>query len=162
MMPKAKIVKRRKLPPLKRSKIPRTEPLLCSNSCCSKAVLIPGVGMKAPRGYTPSNASVNSTRLRRSGVLKMFRNASNSLFMSGPCSRKNYSLSSGAGNFFLRRLAECMGLNGERYFQLAITQNLEAIALCVNDAALRQLERSDCFARAECVQALDVDDREFF
>src|SRR5580658_743126 len=162
MMPSAKIVSLRRLPPLKRSKIPSTEPLLCSKSCCSKAVLIPGVGMKAPSRYTPSNASVNSTRLRRSGVLKMFRNASNSLFMSGPCSRKNYGLSSGAGNFFLRRLAECMGLNGERHFQLAIAQNLEAIALRVNDAALRQLERSNCFAGAKSVQALDIHDREFF
>ena len=32
---------------------------------------MPGVGMNAPRRYTASNASVNSTRLRRSGVLKI-------------------------------------------------------------------------------------------
>src|SRR5271170_7318495 len=117
--------------------------------------------MKAPRRYTPSNASVNSTRVRRSGVLKMFRNASNSLFMSGPCSRKNYGLSSGAGNFFLRRLAECMGLDGERHFQLAIAQNLEPVALRVNDAALRQLERSNGFSGTESVQTLHIDHREF-
>ena len=82
MMPSAKIVSLRKLPPLNRSMMPKTEPRPCSKSCWSKAVLIPGVGMNAPSRYTPSNASVNKTRLRRSGVLKIFRKASTS-FRSG-------------------------------------------------------------------------------
>ena len=48
MMPSAKIVKRRKLPPLNRSKMPSTEPADCLKSSSSTLVLIPGVGMCAP------------------------------------------------------------------------------------------------------------------
>ncbi len=62
--------------------MPSTEPWLCWKSCCSRSVLIPGVGINAPRRYTPSSPSVNSTRLRRSGVLKIFRNASTSFFIA--------------------------------------------------------------------------------
>ena len=49
MMPSAKIVSRRKLPPLKRSIMPSTDPWFCWNSCVKTSVLMPGVGMNAPK-----------------------------------------------------------------------------------------------------------------
>ena len=48
MMPKAKIVSRRKFPPLNKSMMPRTEPWFWVKSCCNTSVLIPGVGRNAP------------------------------------------------------------------------------------------------------------------
>ena len=81
MIPSAKIVNRRKLPPLNKSISPSTDPWPCWNNCCSNSVLMPGVGMCPPRRYTASKPSVNSTRFRRSGVLKMFRIARTSLFI---------------------------------------------------------------------------------
>src|ERR1700690_204255 len=91
----------------------------------------------------------------------MFRNASKSLFMTEPCSLENYGLASGACDLFLRRLAECMSVNGERHFQLAISQNLKAIALRVNDAALCQLQRPYRFARRKRIQTFHIDHRKF-
>ena len=54
MMPSAKIVSRRKLPPLNRSKMPRTEPAPCWKIVSSTRQLMPGVGMCAPMRYTAS------------------------------------------------------------------------------------------------------------
>ena len=81
MMPSAKIVMRRRLPPLNKSKIPRNEPAPCWKSIWTTRQLMPGVGMCAPMRYTAKRASVKRTRFRKSGMRNMFRNASKNLFM---------------------------------------------------------------------------------
>src|SRR5579863_428791 len=81
MMPSAKIVRRRRLPPLNRSKIPRNEPAPCWKIDSRTCQLMPGVGMCAPMRYTARRASVKRTRFRKSGMRNMFRNASKNLFM---------------------------------------------------------------------------------
>ena len=45
MMPSAKMVSRRRLPPLNRSTKPSTEPRICSKNWASLSLLMPGVGM---------------------------------------------------------------------------------------------------------------------
>ncbi len=72
MMPSAKMVICRKLRPLNRSMMPSTEPRFLSKISVRSAVLIPGVGMCAPMRYTASSDSVNSRRLRSSGIRKIF------------------------------------------------------------------------------------------
>ena len=52
MMPRAKIVMRRKLPPLNRSKIPRTNRRPVERAVQDGAQLMPGVGICAPMRYT--------------------------------------------------------------------------------------------------------------
>src|SRR5580704_1258112 len=91
MMPRAKIVRRRRLPPLNRSKIPRNEPAPCWKMDSRTRQLMPGVGMCAPMRYTARRASVKRTRFRKSGMRNMFRNASKNLLMCCcfPCYRFN-------------------------------------------------------------------------
>src|SRR5882762_11503310 len=81
MMPKAKIVSRRKLPPLKRSKIPSAVPCAAEKIWSSTAPLIPGVGMCAPMRYTASSASVKRTRFRNSSMRNRFASACKKRFM---------------------------------------------------------------------------------
>src|SRR5713101_937909 len=127
MMPSAKIVRRRKLPPLKRSKMPSTDPADWLKSCSSTAVLIPGVGMCAPMRYTARRASVNSTRFRKSSMRNMFFTASMNRFM--PVSRLSYNFerTTRLGNLFLRRRAERLRVNRQLGRQLAIAENLDGV-----------------------------------
>src|ERR1700681_5122032 len=130
MMPSAKIVKRRRLPPLNRSKMPRTEPCPCWKSDSSTLVLMPGVGMCAPMRYTASSARVNNTRFRKSGMRKRFRNASMNRFI--PCSASlplRYDLECAArlGDLVLGGGAECMRVNGDLAGQLAVTENFDPL-----------------------------------
>src|ERR1019366_3663347 len=82
MIPNAKTVSRRMLPPANRSKNPKIDPELELKNSSQRVMLMPGVGMWPPSRYTASMASANSSRLRRSGTRNMFVNASNSLFMT--------------------------------------------------------------------------------
>src|SRR5258708_18690977 len=128
MMPSAKIVKRRKLPPLKRSKMPSTDPADWLNICSSTAVLIPGVGMCAPMRYTASSASVNSTRFRKSSMRNMFFTASTNRFMRVPCdSSLSYNLerTTRLGNLFFCRGTERLRVNSQLGRQLSIAENLD-------------------------------------
>src|SRR5215471_11890948 len=75
-MPRAKTVRRRRLPPAKRSKKPKIEPEPEVKKSSQRCVLIPGVGTWPPSRYTARSPSVNRTRLRRSGMRKIFANAS--------------------------------------------------------------------------------------
>src|SRR5271163_5374248 len=137
MMPNAKIVSLRKLPPLKRSKMPKTEPCACLNICVSTSALMPGVGMCAPMRYTASRASVNSTRFRKSGMRNMFLRASTNRFIRLPCDSplrynitlRRYDLKRAAcfGDLVLGRSAEGMRVNRELGLQFAIAQNLDGI-----------------------------------
>src|SRR5229473_3453916 len=131
MMPRAKIVKRRRLPPLNKSKMPRTDPCPCWKSISSTRVLMPGVGMCAPMRYTASSARVNNTLFRKSGMRKRFRKASKNLFIPWPVfASLRYNLESPPrlGDFLLGGGAESMRVNGDFCGQLAITENLDAIS----------------------------------
>src|ERR1044071_1112925 len=72
MMPSAKTVSRRRLPPLNISTKPRNDPRCASKMRDSAAGSMPGVGMCPPRRYTASSPSVNRMRLRRSGTRNTF------------------------------------------------------------------------------------------
>src|SRR3984893_12189401 len=123
MMPRAKIVKRRRLPPLNRSKIPSTRQLM------------PGVGMCAPMRYTASSARVNNTLFRKSGMRKRFRNASMNLFITWPCFVSlRYHLERAArfGDLFLGGGAEGMRVNGDLAGQLAVTENFDTLGFAAN------------------------------
>src|SRR6202023_1137547 len=132
MMPRAKIVKRRRLPPLNRSKMPRTEPCPCWKSDSNTLVLMPGVGMCAPMRYTASSARVNNTRFRKSGMRKRFRNASMNRFMPYPGLASlslRYDLERAAcfGDLVLGGRAERVRVDGQFRSQLAVAENLDPV-----------------------------------
>src|ERR1700730_1580112 len=161
MIPSAKIVRRREFPPLKRSKMPSTEPADCLKISSRTAVLIPGVGMCAPRRYTARSPSVKKSRFRRSSIRKRFANAWMKRFLLVPrVSRLRYNLECSArlGDLFLGGGAECMGVDGELGFQLAIAQNLDGIRCAADEAVRAQQIRRHRFARGEHVKFLEVDD----
>src|SRR2546430_2688042 len=81
MMPSAKMVRRFRVPPLNKSKMPSAEPCACWKYACRTSELIPGVGMCAPIRYTASIARVNMTRFRRSSMRKRFETAWRNRFM---------------------------------------------------------------------------------
>ena len=70
--PRAKIVTCDRLPPVNMSYRPNIVFRACSAITLSASVFTPGVGTWLPMRYTPSMASVNSTRLRRSAIAKRF------------------------------------------------------------------------------------------
>src|SRR5450631_2264902 len=133
MMPRAKMVMRRMLPPENKSTKPSSDPLLCSMYCWKSAVLTPGIGMCPPMRYTASRPSVKKTRLRRSGMRKILANLSNITSRpqighyfktSNQALLKNLKLAAGLGDLFLRRLRKLVRLHGDGRLQLAIAQNL--------------------------------------
>src|SRR5208337_652715 len=161
MMPSAKIVTRRKLPPLNRSKMPRTEPAACSIIRRSSSALMPGVGMCAPRRYTASSPSVKNSRFRRSSIRKRFANAFKKRFIPVPReTRLRYHLkrAAGLGDLFLGRRAECVGVNGELGLQLAIAQNLDGVRGAAHKTMRAQEFRRHRLARGKHVEFLEVDD----
>src|SRR5713101_8420966 len=130
MMPRAKIVRRRKLPPLKRSKRPRTDPADCAKSRSNSVTLIPGVQMCAPTRYTAKRASVNSTRFRKSSMRNMFFTASMNRFMPVSCDsslRYNLERTTRLGNLFFCRRAERLRVYRQLGRQLAIAENLDRV-----------------------------------
>src|SRR5208337_2637760 len=161
MMPSAKIVTRRKLPPLNRSKMPRTEPAACSIIRRSSSALMPGVGMCAPRRYTASSPSVKNSRFRRSSIRKRFANAFKNRFIPIPReTRLRYHLkrAAGLGDLFLGRCAECVGMNGELGLQLAIAQNLDGIRGAPHETVRAQEFRRHRLPCGGHVEFLDIDD----
>src|SRR5260370_36483884 len=156
MMPSAKIVKRRRLPPLNKSKIPRTDPCPCWKRLSSTRALMPGVGVCAAMRYPASSARVNKTLFRKSGMRKRLRNASMNRFILLPLTegirRLALALASrltpqtrqqdcrapdksrfvlegaaGLGDLFLGGRAERVRVNGNLSCQFAIANNLDAI-----------------------------------
>src|ERR1700687_2033364 len=173
MMPSAKIVRRRKLPPLKRSKMPSTDPADWVNICSSTAVLIPGVGMCAPMRYTSSSASVNSTRFRKSSMRNMFFTASTNRFMpvscdsslsatpTRPVSSLSYNLerTTGLGNLFFCRRAEGLRVNRQLGRQLAIAENLNGVRGAAHKTVCAEQLGSNRLAGRKNVQFRQVHDR---
>src|SRR6266446_5058155 len=159
MMPRAKIVRRRKLPPLKRSKRPRTDPADCAKSRSNSVTLIPGVQMCAPMRYTAKRASVNSTRFRKSSMRNMFFTASMNRFM--PVSRLSYNLerTTRLGNLFLGRRAERLRVNRQLGRQLAIAQNLDGVRGAAYKTVRAQQLRRNRLASWKNVQFRQVHDR---
>src|SRR6202048_5352840 len=178
MMPRAKIVKRRRLPPLNKSKIPRTDPWPCWKRLSSTRALMPGVGICAPMRYTASNARVNNTLFRKSGMRKRFRNASMNRFILLPSAqgilqlalafasyltpqkrqqdcrtpkKSSYDLKRAAclRDFFLGGRAECVRVNRDFRRELAIAENLYAIAAAANESMGAQPLRGCGFARGK-------------
>src|SRR5579875_3317405 len=100
--------------------------------------------MNAPTRYTASNASVKSTRLRRSGIRNTFASASKNLFIgsSPACSQPESNLLSfrfrsrrfrdhlGGAARFLNLVERClridMRLHADFPGQLTVAQNLDA------------------------------------
>src|ERR1700675_4868669 len=107
---------------------------------------MPGVGMNAPRRYTASSASVNNTRLRRSGMRKMLASFSNmnsqfSVLSSQSllllCAGRRFhqfrrvgvddlDLPARLGDLLRGRLGELVGVYGDGRLQLAVAQDLDA------------------------------------
>ncbi len=71
MMPSAKIVRRRKFPPLKRSIMPSTEPRLCSNK------LLQQVGVDSRRGDKRAETIHPQQRQRKQHTITQVRRAEN-------------------------------------------------------------------------------------
>src|SRR5690348_1807542 len=150
MIPRAKIVSLRKFPPLKRSKMPRTEPCDCLKICSSTPALMPGVGICAPMRYTASKARVNRTRFRKSGMRNMFWRASTNRFIRVPCESplRCYDLKRAArfGDLILGRGAEGMCMNRKLGLQFAIAQNLDGIRYAAHKPVRAEQIRSNGFA----------------
>src|SRR5271163_1860016 len=175
MMPSAKIVSLRKLPPLNRSKMPRTEPADWLNICVSTSALMPGVGICAPMRYTPSSASVNRTRFRKSGMRNMFWRASTNRFIRLPCDSPYhhnatlqrfatplcYYLEGAArfGNLVLCRSAEGMRVNRELGLQFAVAQHLDRIRRAAHKTVRAEQLGGHCFPRRKNVQFFQIYDR---
>src|SRR5258708_25660340 len=162
MMPSAKIVSRRKLPPLKRSKMPSTEPADWVKSCSSTAVLIPGVGMCAPMRYTASSAIVNSTRFRKSSMRNMFFTASTNRFMPVSCDSSlcyNLERTTRLGNLFFCRGAKRLRMNRQLGRQLAIAENLDGVRDAAHKTVRAEQLGSNRLAGRKNVQFRQVHDR---
>src|SRR5712691_7220810 len=155
MMPRAKIVRRRKLPPLKRSKRPRPAPADCAKSRSNSVTLIPGVQMCAPMRYTAKRASVNSTRFRKSSMRNMFFTASMNRFMPVSCEsslRYNLERTTRLGNLFFGRRAKCLRVNRQLGGQLAIAQDFDWVGGAAHKTMRAEQLRSYRFAGRNNIQ----------
>src|SRR6266481_4053294 len=162
MMQRAKIVRRRKLPPLKRSKRPRTDPADCAKSRSNSVTLIPGVQMCAPMRYTAKRASVNSTRFRKSSMRNMFFTASMNRFMPVSCDpslRHNLERTARLGNLFFCRRAERLCVNRQLGRQLAVPENLDRIRGATHKTVRAEQLRSHRFPGRKSIQFRQVHDR---
>ena len=72
MMPRAKMVSRRKLPPENRSMKPRNDAAVLFKELLQTVRVDAGRGNVRPEAINRQQPSVNRTRLRRSGIRKMF------------------------------------------------------------------------------------------
>ena len=106
--------------------------------------MIPGVGMNAPRRYTPSKRQRKQhtvAQVRRAeDVPKCFDQLLHCRTSTFPPALRD---------FFLRRFAEGVRAHGERNFQFAVTEDFDAVALRANDPAPGKRLRRDRFARGE-------------
>src|SRR5712692_4539327 len=162
MMPRAKIVRRRKLPPLKRSKRPRTDPADCAKSRSNSVTLIPGVQMCAPIRYTAKRASVNSTRFRKSSMRNMFFTASMNRFMPVSCDpllRYNLERTACLGDLFFCRRAESLRVNRQLGRQLTIPENLDGIGSTADKTVSTEQLGSHRLAGRKNIQFRQVHDR---
>src|SRR5215831_16520924 len=165
MMPRAKTVSRRMLPPANRSKKPKIEPALELMYSSQRCKLIPGVGIWLPSRYTARSPSANRSRLRRSGTRKMFANASKNLFILTPGPRE--LLRGGAD--YLRRPARFLDLLHGRFRklvrfhrdlarQLARAQHLQAVMQFLDDAGCQERVHGKGLA-FQFLQLVQVNDR---
>src|SRR6266849_1436478 len=137
MMPRAKIVRRRNMPPLNRSMKPRNPPWFCRTKSSKRSALIPGMGIWPPRRYTASRPSANRSRLRRSGTRKTFATASKN-FITLPLRADHLGGSSGSLDLFERRLREYVRLHLDLPAQLSGAENLQAVLQLVDRAQQEQ------------------------
>src|SRR5579884_1858029 len=172
MMPSAKIVSRRMLPPANRSKKPKIEPCCEEKKSAHRCRLMPGVGIWLPRRYTASSPSVNRSRLRRSGTRNMFANASKNFMVTLIVPRLTAAAllllrlraadylrgAPGLLNLFHRRLRKLVRLDRDLPRQLARAENLETIAELADDSQFHQPVGIEAVA-IELLQPAEVDDR---
>src|ERR1051325_6677849 len=137
MMPSAKIVRRRNMPPLNRSRKPNSVPWFCWTHSSKRSVLIPGIGICAPMRYTASRPSANRRRLRRSGTRKTLATASKN-FMELLLRADHFRRPAGCLDFFKRRFRKLVRLHTDLPFQIAAAQNFQAVLQLADHAALEQ------------------------
>src|ERR1017187_3652951 len=165
MMPRAKMVSLRMLPPANMSKNPKTVPDCELKNSCQRWMLMPGVGIWPPSRYTASIASVNSTRLRRSGTRKMLAKASKNLMVVCDSRRSSsrradhLRFAAGLGDLVRSRFREVMRLDRDGPRQLARAQDFETGAELVDHAQLGQAVGSEHVA-FQLIQPSQVDDGE--
>src|SRR5947209_17762609 len=125
MIPSAKIAIRPRPPPLNRLSNPRIElPPKFFWMALTALVLIPGAGIWVPSRYSASSAAVNRTFLRMSGT----RNAPRMVAIMGS-GLQDLTGPPGGLDRDLRRLAERVGVHGQRLGDLARGQHLDRDAL---------------------------------
>src|SRR5262245_26227981 len=152
MMPSAAIENCSSAPPDSRLTKPSTESRICSKNSASALPSMPGVGMTTTARYTASMAKVNRSRRRSSGMRPAFANPSSTFDHLGAAA--------GCGDTRLCRLAEGVGLDGQRLGQLALTEDLDRPA-APHQTVLGERCRIDRRAGFERrVDAAQVDDTE--
>src|SRR5438034_1164891 len=143
MMPRAKMVSRRMLPPANMSKKPKIPPWDREKISSQRRILMPGIGTCPPSRYTASRPSVNRTRLRRSGMRKTLAIASRnfifgSLLLVRRRSADHFRRAAGRLNLLHRGLGEQMRRHVNRALQLARGEHLHAISQLPHSSQLHQ------------------------
>src|SRR5215467_9015667 len=105
-------------------------------------MLMPGIVMWPPTRYTARMPNVNSTRLRSSGIAKMFFRLSIAFLPA--CrglllgSRDHFRHATRRGNLLGRRSAELVRAHGQGLRDLATSENLHRCAAQLDQAALAE------------------------
>src|SRR5688500_5123942 len=164
MMPKAKIVRRRNMPPLNMSMKPKNVLEFCWKNASSLFASIPGVGICAPRRYTASKPSVKNTRRRRSGTRKMFATASKNLFMTLLLRGHRrfddpFDRTAGGDYLFFRLGREQMRLHVNLAIQLTGGEDLETVVELLQNAGFVQRFGAKAVA-IHFGEPADIDNRE--
>src|SRR5579864_6596188 len=144
MMPRAKMVSRRMLPPANRSKNPKMVPWLREKKSVQRWMLIPGVGMcaqpvdgKKPKRKQNPFAQVRDTKNVCDGFEEFHDLASASLLLRGR-RPDDYGLAARFLDFFESGLRKQMRLYTDLARQLARSQNLQTVTQFVHHAQFGQ------------------------
>src|SRR5688500_17786712 len=148
MMPRAKIERRLRAPPEKRSRKPNTPPPIALKNSDRATGSMPGVGMCDPRRYTASRANVKMIRLRRSGMAKMLRTVSTRFnlldLLAGSACRFDLLFGS---------LGELGRVHGQLLGELAVAEDLDAVVTTFDQAGATER----CFVdRRSVVETLQI------
>src|ERR1700722_17080265 len=170
MMPRAKTVSRRNMPPLNRSMKPKREPEFCWKNSARRLASIPGVGMCPPKRYTANKPSVKKMRFRRSGIRNILAIVSNSFIVAYLGASLNRSclltpdyISTAAGllDFLQGRLRKYVRPDLDFAGDVARAQHLQPGAQFLDDAEFKQpsgIER----AAVQLLQTSHIYDGIFF
>src|SRR5882724_7681727 len=162
MMPRAKTVSRRMLPPANMSKNWKIPPFWREKISSQRIRLMPGMGTCPPNRYTASRPSVNRTRLRRSGMRKTFAIASKNFMVRslllGRRGRADHFGRSASRLYLLHgRLGKYMSRHVDGPLQLTRPEHFQAIAQFSHFAQLRQTIGIERVA-SQNVQPSQIDD----